>query len=121
VKGFRDFILRGNVVDLAIAVAIGAAFVALIDQFGKSFIQPMVKVFSGGGVSGGTFVISKQTFDYGAMINAIITFLITAAVIYFFIVVPVNKLMERYYPKKVEPGGPTELDLLAEIRDSLRR
>jgi large conductance mechanosensitive channel len=94
-KGFRDFIMRGNVLELAVAVAIGTAFTAVVTQFGDSFIKPLVAVFSGGGASGGTFKASGQTFDYGAFINAVIFFLITAAVIYFFVVVPYNAFEER--------------------------
>ncbi|MGH8868840.1 MAG: MscL family protein [Actinomycetes bacterium] len=91
-KGFREFILRGNVVDLAIAVAIGFAFTALITALGDGLINPLVKVFSGGGVEGGTFEIRGVTFNIAIIINAVITFLITAAVIYFLIVVPLTKL-----------------------------
>ena len=80
-KGFRDFIMRGNVIELAVAVAIGTAFTAVVTQFGNSFIKPLVAVFAGGGAAGGTFVVSGQRFDYGAFINAVIFFLITAAVI----------------------------------------
>ncbi|HST66523.1 MAG TPA: MscL family protein, partial [Mycobacteriales bacterium] len=73
-KGFRDFIMRGNVLELAVAVAIGTAFTAVVTQFGSSFIKPLVAVFSGGGEAGGTFLVSGQTFDYGAFINAVIFF-----------------------------------------------
>lgn len=94
-KGFREFILRGNVVELAVAVAIGAAFTALIAQFGASIINPLISLFMGGGVEGGTFTVSGVVFNIGALINAIIVFLVTAAIIYFLVVVPVTKLMER--------------------------
>ncbi len=95
IKGFRDFIMRGNVVELAVAVAIGTAFAALIEQFGNSFIKPLVAVISGGGLDGGTFRISDQTFDWGAFVNALIFFALTAAVIYFAVVAPLNAVEER--------------------------
>ena len=94
-KGFRDFIMRGNVIELAVAVAIGTAFTAVVTQFGNSFIKPLVAVFAGGGAAGGTFVVRGQRFDYGAFINAMIFFLITAAVIYFLVVAPYNAFEAR--------------------------
>ena len=122
-KGFRDFIMRGNVLELAVAVAIGTAFTALVTQFGDSFIKPLVRVFSGGGEAGGTFTVSGQKFDYGAFINALIFFLITAAVIYFFVVVPYNAFEERRRRGRgpIDPPPPPEdIVLLTEIRDLLR-
>ncbi|AHH94118.1 large conductance mechanosensitive channel protein MscL [Kutzneria viridogrisea] len=119
-KGFRDFLFRGNIVDLAVAVVIGAAFTALVTALGNAFINPLVKVFTGGGV-GGTFTLLGVTFDYGAFLTALINFVIVAAVVYFLVVVPVQRLTNRF--KKVEeekPAGPTELELLGEIRDLLR-
>ena len=94
-KGFRDFILRGNIVDLAVAVVIGTAFTALVTTVTKSLLQPLINVFLGGGVNGGTRKWHKQTFDYGAVINAALTFLITAAVVYFLVVLPAKRLLER--------------------------
>lgn len=94
-EGFKTFILKGNVVDLAVGVVIGAAFGALVKQFTDSFITPLIAVFLGGGVQGGTFEIRGQIFDVGAFLGAIITFVITAAVIYFLVVVPMNHLLER--------------------------
>src|SRR5487761_2495334 len=103
IKGFRDFILRGNVIDLAIAVVIGAAFTGIVTQFTKSFIEPILKLIGGGGVHGGTFVINSVTFDWGASINAIINFLIVGAVLYFFIVVPINKISARRHRNEPNP------------------
>lgn len=119
-KGFRDFILRGNVIDLAIAVVIGTAFAALVSQFTESFITPLIAVFTGGGEVGGRFTIDGQEFTYGAFIGAVITFLITAAVVYFLVVVPMNRLLGRFRRPDAEPTAPTEAQLLAEIRDLLR-
>jgi large conductance mechanosensitive channel len=122
-KGFRDFIMRGNVIELAVAVAIGTAFTALVTQFGNSFIKPLVAVFSGGGAAGGTFVVSGQRFDYGAFINAVIFFLITAAVIYFLVVAPYNAFearRKRGQGPVDPPAPPDDIVLLTEIRDLLR-
>ncbi len=104
-SGFKKFLLRGNVVDLAVAVAIGAAFNALVGAFGNSFIKPLLGVFMGGGVKGGTFEVRGQVFDVGGFINAVITFLITAAVLYFFVVAPLESLMRRLR-KAPEPDQP---------------
>ena len=91
-KGFKDFIMRGNVIDLAIAVVVGAAFTGIVTQLTKSFIQPLIQVFGGGGIHGGAFVIRGVSFDWAAFINAAINFLIVAGVLYFLIVVPINRL-----------------------------
>ncbi|MHB0928748.1 MAG: large conductance mechanosensitive channel protein MscL [Candidatus Nanopelagicales bacterium] len=121
-KGFKEFIMRGNVVDLAIAVVIGAAFSGIVTQLTKSFIEPLIKLVGGGGVSGGAFTVNGVPFDWAAFINACINFLIVAAVIYFLIVVPMNKIKERA-ARKAEPlivSDPEDLVLLREIRDLLR-
>src|SRR5690242_8042119 len=96
-RGFRDFIMRGNVVDLAVGIVIGAAFTGLITAFTNSFVQPLIKVFTGGKdpVRAGSFVINGQKFDWAAFVNAVISFLIVAAVLYFLVVLPMNKLAER--------------------------
>src|SRR5204863_8909872 len=94
-SGFKRFITRGNVVDLAIAVVLGTAFAALVNQLTKSFLEPLIKVIAGGGADGGTFTVRGQVFDYGAFINAVITFLITAAAVYYFVVVPLNRYARR--------------------------
>jgi large conductance mechanosensitive channel len=120
-KGFRDFVLRGNVVELAVAVAIGTAFATLVKQFGDSFINPLVALLGGGGAKGGTFTVNGQVFTYGAFINAIIWFIITAAVIYFLIIVPMNAFEERRKRGQAPPETPpTAEELLTEIRDLLR-
>ena len=122
IKGFKDFLLRGNVVDLAVAVVIGTAFSALVAAFGAAFLQPLIGVFLGGGIDGGTFTVRGQVFDVGLFISALITFVITAAVVYFFVVVPVQKLLERRKTKEeAEVQATTEdIALLQEIRDLLR-
>lgn len=68
-RGFKDFITRGNVIDLAVAVVIGTAFAALVDQLTKSFLDPLIRVIFGGGTNGGAFFVRGQRFDYGAFIS----------------------------------------------------
>jgi large conductance mechanosensitive channel len=124
IKGFRDFIMRGNVVDLAIAVVIGVAFTALVTAVTNALIKPLIAVFLGGGVKGGTFTIRGVTFDVGAVINALITFLITAAVVYFLVVAPLQRLAARRARGDAEAPSPAPSDeamLLIEIRDLLAR
>jgi len=120
-KGFRDFIMRGNVVDLAVGIVIGVAFTAVINQLTASFLKPLIQLLGGGGVKGATFTIDGVVFDIGAFLNACITFLITAAALYFIVVLPMNKLAERRKRgEEPEPEAPSdEVRLLSEIRDAL--
>ena len=120
-KGLKDFLLRGNVVDLAVAVVIGAAFTALVASFTASFLKPLIGLISGGGATGGTKIVDGQAFTYGAFINAVITFVLTATVVYFIVVVPMKAIAERR-KRGEEPGpvAPTQVELLVEIRDLLR-
>ena len=118
-KGFKAFVLRGNVIDLAVAVVIGAAFAGLVDAFSKALILPIVGIFLGGGVSAGTIEIRGQVIDFTLMVNAIIVFLITLTVIYFVFVVPMNKMRERMGASGVDTT-PADVKLLTEIRDLLR-
>lgn len=92
-KGFKEFITRGNVVDLAVAVAIGAAFTGVVNQLTKSFIEPLLKLLGGGGITGGAIVINGVAFDWAAFVNSVINFLIVAAVLYFAVIVPIQKAM----------------------------
>jgi large conductance mechanosensitive channel len=121
-KGFKDFLLRGNIVDLAVAVVIGTAFTALIAAFTESFLLPLIGLVGGGGVDGGTLTIDQQRFTFGVFANAVITFLLTAAVVYFAVVLPMKAIMERR-KRGEEPGPaePTQVELLVEIRDLLRQ
>lgn len=125
IKGFRDFILRGNVVDLAIAVVIGAAFTGIVTQLTKSFIEPLMKLVGGGGINGGAFVVNGVAFDWAAFINAIINFIIVAAIMYFFVVTPMNRIIARRRRAEsidAEPASvPEDIALLQEIRDLLKR
>ncbi len=98
-KGFREFILRGNVVDLAIAVVIGAAFGAVVAALVKDLITPIIAAIGGQpDFSNITFTINNSKFLIGDFLNTVISFLIIAAVVYFLVVLPLNRLMERYKP-----------------------
>ena len=106
-SGFKKFLLRGNLVDLAVAFVIGAAFAALVTALVKDFITPLVGALGGKGAFGGrTFTIHNSVFAYGDFINAVIAFVIMAAVVYYFVVVPFGKLLDRY-EKEPEPDAPT--------------
>ena len=107
--GFKKFLLRGNVVDLAVAVVIGAAFGALITQFVAAFITPLVGVFTGatGDFSARTFTVADVTFPYGLFIQALLSFLVIAAVVYFFGVKPITRLMDKFKTEP-EPGDQTK-------------
>jgi large conductance mechanosensitive channel len=119
--GFKDFLLRGNVVELAVAVVIGAAFTAVVSSFTTSFLQPLIGLVGGGGVTGGSTFVNGQEFAWGAFINQLITFVLTAAVIYFVVVLPLKAIAERRRRgEEAGPAAPTQLELLAEIRDLLR-
>ena len=120
IKGFRDFLLRGNVVDLAVAVVVGAAFTAVVTAFTTAFLKPLIKLVTGGGELGGTFEVDGVVFDYANFLNAVVTFLLTAAVIYFLVVYPLKLVAARR--ARGEESGPaerTEVELLTEIRDLL--
>ncbi len=133
-KGFKAFILRGNVVDLAIAVVIGTAFAAVVSSFVGKIVTPIINAFPGGNSSGLGFSLrhgakfvgkngTNTTFvDISGIINAVIVFLITALVVYFAFVVPINKLNERRLRgKEDEPEAKAEeLLVLEEIRDLLK-
>jgi large conductance mechanosensitive channel len=124
-KGFKEFILRGNVVDLAVGIVIGAAFTAVVTQLTDSFLQPVIELVGGGGIEGGVFVINGVAFQWAAFINAVITFAITAAAIYFLVVSPMNMLNERRERGKEDDVPPTHeermLALLEEIAENSRK
>ena len=121
-KGFKDFIMRGNVVDLAVGIVIGAAFTAVVTAFTGAFLKPLIQLLSGGeGVSAGAFKVRGVPFDWAGFINACITFALTAAVLYFLVVFPLNRLAERRARgEEPPPTAPSEeIKLLTEIRDAL--
>ncbi|MFF4340464.1 large conductance mechanosensitive channel protein MscL [Kitasatospora sp. NPDC001540] len=135
-RGFKEFLLRGNVVDLAVAVVIGAAFTAVVNAFVKGVINPLVGLFgtkdlaaytsclkgpcevdAAGNVTSGIFIL------WGSVLSAALTFLITAAVVYFLLILPMNHFMRKR--KSVEEEAleaeAKEVELLTEIRDALVR
>ena len=123
-RGFKDFILRGNVVDLAVAVVIGAAFATIVTAFTDSIIKPLINAITPASSPGlgVTLIAGKDStyVDFAAVITAAINFVIVAAVIYFAIVLPVNVIQERRRRgEETGPTEPTEVELLAEIRDLL--
>jgi len=115
-SGFKNFILKGNLVELAVAFIMAAAFAAVVtatvgmilDLIGKAGGTPDFSTYAPGGISVGTFL------------TALISFVVIAAVVYFFVVVPYMKAQEKYFPKE-EPGTPDDIALLQEIRDLLAR
>src|SRR5476651_1776940 len=101
-KGFREFILRGNVIDLAIAVVIGAAFGNIVTALVKDLITPLIAAIGGQpDFSAIYFTINNSKFLIGDFINALIGFAIIAAVIYFLVLLPVNRLMEHFKPAPI--------------------
>jgi len=120
-KGFRDFLLRGNVVDLAVAVVIGAAFGAVVTSFVEDLITPLIGALGG---QPDFSAIMLGPLKIGSFLNALLSFLIIASVIYFVVVVPMNKIMERArrQTETSAPPAPTKEEvLLSEIRDLLRQ
>jgi large conductance mechanosensitive channel len=120
-KEFKEFISRGNVVDLAVAVIIGAAFTAIVTAVVEGLITPLIGMIGGKDFRSMTFTINDSVFSYGIVINAIIYFLSVAAVVFFVVVKPLNVLQERRR-RGEEPGPETlsdEAALLTEIRDLL--
>ena len=127
-NGFKEFVLRGNVIDLAVAVVVGAAFTAVVKSFNDEIITPVLATVGAGDTGGWGFCVggadpctadSATFIDIGAVIGVLITFLITMAVVYFIFVLPMNRAREmaRITPKVAET--PADVLLLTEIRDLL--
>jgi len=110
-SGFKNFILRGNLVDLAVAVIIGTAFGAVV----AAFTAWLTGKLAG---DGSNVFADAQLGDLGFFINAVISFLVLAAVVYFFVVLPYTRVKERYFPS-APPGTAEDIQLLTEIRDLL--
>jgi large conductance mechanosensitive channel len=119
-KGFKEFLARGNIVDLSIAVVIGTAFTGLVTKFTESVIQPLIdRIGAGGDSDYGVLKIGiggGQTIDLNVLLSAAINFILVAAVVYFLVVSPYNRLRRK---SEVEQAQDTELSLLTEIRDLL--
>lgn len=128
-KGFKDFIFRGNVVELAVAVIVAGAFTAIVTAVSDNLINPLIASFGGVDAAGLGFYLragNEATFlDFGAVITAAINFLIVAAVVYFLIVMPMNKVTEAMARRNAEEvedePEPLEVTLLSEIRDLLKQ
>ena len=124
IKGFKEFISQGNAIDLAVGMVIGAAFTAVVTALVEKVINPLI-----GGLFGqpnfdsvGQFSIGDAVVQPGAILTALVNFLLVALALYFFIVVPMNKMNELKKKEEVEEeAGPSEIDLLTEIRDALAK
>jgi large conductance mechanosensitive channel len=128
-KGFRDFVFRGNIFELAVAVVVGTAFTAVVTAVVTNLINPIIAAIGGHNINGLSYTIvsgnTKTIMHFDTVITAIINFIIIAAVVYFVFILPMNKLMEirkrrqRATDAEVAPE-PTDVELLTEIRDLLR-
>lgn len=130
-KGFREFLLRGNVMDLAVAVVIGTAFTAIVASVVGNILTPLIgalfnaKDLAAAGIVQIPLTAGTAELKFGAVLASAITFLLTAAVVYFVFILPMNRLLKVAYRKKqqepasTKPAPPTELDLLMQIRDLL--
>lgn len=123
-KGFKDFLLRGNVIELAVAVVIGVAFNAVVTAFGDNIINPIIAAMGGANVNGLAFQLvadnAESVVDIGAVLTAVINFMIVAAVVYFVFVVPFKTIEERRKRgQEAGPAEPTDVEVLKEIRDLL--
>lgn len=126
-KGFREFIMRGNVIDLAVAVIIGAAFTSIINSLVEGVFNPIIAaLFNADEINKAVLQVGPVSLGIGAVLGAIINFALIAAVVYFVIILPINKVNESMYvrkhghkPNEEDGAEPTEADLLAEIRDLL--
>lgn len=133
IQGFKEFILRGNVIDLAVAVVIGGAFTAVVNAIVTAIINPLVGLFyqpNAAGEFGPTFTGiygQEVTFPLGGLLSAVISFLAVALVVYFVFVYPMNRIKERASARAgvsatdQEPRLPTEQELLVQIRDLLEK
>jgi large conductance mechanosensitive channel len=122
-KGFRQFLLRGNVVDLAVAIVIGAAFVSVVNAFVKDIVTPLIAAIGGQpDFASLDFTINNSRFLYGDFINQVIAFVLIAAIVYYLVVLPVNTLISR--ARREPPPDPTTkkcLECLSEIPIDARR
>ena len=122
-KGFKDFLMRGNVIELAVAVVMGTAFTAIVTSVTKGIVEPLLAVVGTNGELGlGIQLISSKPATFialGPIISAGINFLMVAAVLYFVLILPMNTLQKRFARKKDIAAVPTETELLLEIRDLL--
>lgn len=122
-KGFKDFIMQGNVIDLAVAVVIGTAFATIVDAFTTAIINPLIALLGGDSEMGFAVQILENNpetvMDFGMLITAIINFMLIAAIIYFVLVAPMNKFKEAAARRQGIEAPATDNELLVEIRDLL--
>ena len=121
-KDFKAFILRGNVVDLAVAVVIGAAFGAVITSFVKNLLTPLISIPGKSTFSNLSFTVHGSVFSYGTFLNDLVSFVLIAAAIFFFVVKPINALSARRKKgQEAEPGTRDCPECMSEIPDRARR
>jgi large conductance mechanosensitive channel len=130
-KGFKEFLLRGNVIDLAVAVVVGAAFTGVVNSLVNSVLNPAIGAIFNSSSLSSLWVVSIPTVSgkpaeigFGAVVAAVIQFVLVAVVVYFALIVPINFLKKRAFKEKEQgapaPEVPSEVDVLVEIRDLLR-
>ena len=120
-KEFKEFLMKGNIVDLAVAVVIGAAFGAVVTALVADLLTPVIAaIFGKNDFSDLTFTINDSVFKYGSFLNALISFISIAAAVFFFVVKPMNAIQDRYGRPADEEAPSDEVVLLAEIRDALQ-
>ena len=118
---FKAFAMKGNVIDLAVAVVIGAAFGKIVSSLVDNLVTPLVGIFMGGvDFTELSYTVGEAVFGYGAFIQSVIDFTIVAFVI-FMVIKAINKAKGPEEEKEAAPAGPTEVELLMEIRDTLKR
>jgi large conductance mechanosensitive channel len=125
-KGFKDFLMRGNVLELAVAVVIGVAFTAVVTVFTENLINPIIAALGGSNANGLSVQLvdgnPKTVMDFGAVLTALINFMLIAAIVYFVFVLPFQTIeARRKRGEETGPAEPTDVELLAEIRDLLAR
>ncbi|WP_327147443.1 large conductance mechanosensitive channel protein MscL [Nocardia sp. NBC_01329] len=125
-KGFKDFLMRGNVIDLAVAVVMGTAFTAVVSSVTKGVVEPLLAVLGGSGQFGfGVTLMAGKPATFialGPIISAAIDFIMVAAVLYFALILPMKSMQRRFYARnnvEAEPSTPADIALLTEIRDLL--
>jgi large conductance mechanosensitive channel len=120
--GFRKFLVRGNVVDLAVGIVIGAAFTAIVQSIVEGLIAPLIGMAGGiPDMANWVYTIRGQEFQVGRVINAVISFLLVSAVVYFLVVLPVNRLMDRYKPEPKPAPTKDCPECLSAIPETARR
>ena len=118
IKEFRDFLTKGSLIDIAVGFIMGAAFTALTVSFTEDIVMPIVAIpFGEPSFDSLTWTVNDSVIAYGSFLTALVVFLLTALAVFFFIVKPINAYRARQ--ATAEAAGPTEIELLTEIRDSL--